>query len=126
MQPAREICAECLVVAECLDDALSVPVSVDIAGMRGGRTPRERRAIRAERALLRRLGGGCRTPIGCLGEVEGGVLRLEGVVCDPDGRRVVRGRREGKDTEPEGLGEALAEDLLSRGAQAILEKIRAG
>jgi hydroxymethylbilane synthase len=84
------------------------------------------RAIRAERALLRRLGGGCRTPIGCLGEVEGGVLRLEGVVCDPDGRRVVRGRREGKDAQPEGLGELLAEDLLSRGAQAILEEIRAG
>jgi len=82
------------------------------------------RSIRAERALLRRLGGGCRTPIGCLAEVEGSVLSLEGMVCDPEGRRVVRGRREGKDTEPDALGEALAEDLLARGAKEILEEIR--
>jgi hydroxymethylbilane synthase len=84
------------------------------------------RAIRAERALLRRLGGGCRTPIGCLGEVMGSMLSLEGVVCDPEGRRVVRWRREGDTGKPEDIGEALAEDLLARGARKILEEIRTG
>lgn len=47
--PAREVCRRCEVIGECLDDALAVPVSQDIAGMYGGLTPKERAQLRRGR-----------------------------------------------------------------------------
>lgn len=50
-----------------------------------------RAACVAERALLRRLGGGCQVPIAAHGTMlEGGILRLEGLVAALDGARVIR------------------------------------
>lgn len=43
---AREVCRRCEVIGACLDDALAIPVSQDIAGMQGGLTPKERRDLR--------------------------------------------------------------------------------
>src|SRR5215210_745273 len=42
-------------------------------------------AVRAERAMLWGLGGGCLVPIGSLTTVEGHLLTLRGVVLTPDG-----------------------------------------
>ena len=46
-------------------------------------------AIRAERAFLKRLGGGCQMPVGALGRVAGGSLELQGVVAAEDGRGIL-------------------------------------
>jgi hydroxymethylbilane synthase len=42
-------------------------------------------AVEAERALLRRIGGGCLAPLGALGEVSDGQLRLRAAYEDADG-----------------------------------------
>ena len=82
-------------------------------------------AARVERALLRRLGGDCRVPIGAHAtpdepiEAAGGRLRLVGVVARPDGTRLIRASASGLAAED--LGRSVADELLRRGAREILE-----
>jgi hydroxymethylbilane synthase len=78
----------------------------------------------AERALLRRLEGGCQIPLGALAEVSGGELELFAMVCSRDGRAAVEGRRQGAVGDAESIGEALAEELLARGGREILDALR--
>ncbi len=80
------------------------------------------KAVLAERAMLRTLEGGCRVPVGALGTVEGGMVRLRGVVVSPDGTLLYEGEVEGD--EPEEVGERLARELLERGAAVVLGEIR--
>jgi hydroxymethylbilane synthase len=79
------------------------------------------RAVLAERALLRGLGGGCQVPIGAMAVVEGDVLRLRGVVLPPDGTQRVAAEVSGPVGEAELLGHRLAAMLLARGARELLE-----
>lgn len=79
-----------------------------------------RRAVQAERALLRRLQGGCRLPVGAVADVEGGRLSLRAAVVAPDGTRIIEGTREGAFEDAEGIGTDLAEELLARGAGALM------
>ncbi len=80
-------------------------------------------ATGAERALLHRLGGGCQVPIGAYGRIESGVLKLDAMVGSPDGGAIVRGSVAGDPRQADSLGVSLAEELLSRGADRILESI---
>lgn len=79
-----------------------------------------RAACLAERALLRALGGGCQLPIAAYAAVGGGTLRLEGLVADPSGARLLRDAVEGPASEPERLGERLAARLTDLGALTLL------
>jgi hydroxymethylbilane synthase len=83
-------------------------------------------AVRAERTLLRRLGGGCQVPIAAHANFEDGQLRLRGVVASLDGRRLIRAVAAGSEKDPESLGAAVAEDLLEGGASEILTIGRSG
>lgn len=87
------------------------------------RHPPSTAAVRAERALLARLEGGCQIPIGALGIPYEGGLRLWGLVASPDGRHVVRTDRTGAMEKPDDLGREVAEILLERGAGDILDDI---
>lgn len=79
--------------------------------------------VRAERALNNHLNGGCQVPIACYAERANGELWLRGLVGDPDGQRLLTAEARGPEAEPEQLGVAVAEDLLSQGAQAILDAV---
>jgi len=79
--------------------------------------------VHAERALNRRLHGGCQVPIAGHATLADGRLRLMGLVGDPDGSAVVRAELDGAATEAELIGNALAETLLARGAGAILARL---
>ncbi|MBI2877587.1 MAG: hydroxymethylbilane synthase [Candidatus Tectomicrobia bacterium] len=85
--------------------------------------PPSYQAVAAERAFLRRLGGGCQVPIAALAEVQGDQLSLRGLVCSPRGDRWVSGKMGGKAGEAPALGQCLAERLLAEGAEAILEAL---
>jgi hydroxymethylbilane synthase len=83
------------------------------------RDARAERALTAERALVRRLGAGCHTPLGALArETGGGRLRLSAFVGAPDGSHWIRDDLAGED--PVALGEAVAERLIACGAEALL------
>jgi len=84
-------------------------------------------SIMAERAFLRRLEGGCQVPIGAWARVlDGGKLTLKGFVGDLDGRKLIKGELEGELGKVEELGIALAESLLSRGADEIMREFYGG
>ena len=79
--------------------------------------------VRAERAFLRKLEGGCQVPIAGHAELEGNDIVLEGMVAELDGSRIIRDRIKGNTDRPEELGTALAEKLLDSGADKILDRI---
>jgi hydroxymethylbilane synthase len=74
-----------------------------------------------ERALLNKLGGGCQVPIGALAEMRDGTLRLYAIVAPPDGSKILRESKEGKD--PVKLGNEVGEALLRRGGDIILAEV---
>jgi len=79
--------------------------------------------VTAERALNKRLEGGCQVPIASYAMLDGDTLHLQALVGEPDGSQIVQGDISGHRSEGEQLGIELAEDLLSRGAKEILEKL---
>jgi len=79
--------------------------------------------ITAERAMNRRLEGGCQVPIAGHAVLNGSNLTLRGLVGSPDGREMVRGEVSGPQRDAEVLGIKLADDLLARGAAAILKSV---
>ncbi len=82
--------------------------------------------VRAERALLGRLQGGCQIPIGAHAEVVyPSNLKMEAVVCSLDGTTVIRDTIDGKVDDYSTMGIELASKLLGRGGLQILEDIRA-
>ncbi len=80
-------------------------------------------AVRAERGFLKKLEGGCQVPIAAYGRTDGDTIRLEGLVGRPDGTEILRSGRSGPVSDPESIGTALAEELLSRGGKAILDEV---
>lgn len=85
--------------------------------------PWTRFPVMAERTMLAELGGGCQAPIGAFGSLENTELFLTGGVFTPDGAIMVRYTATGECTRPQELGRNVAQVLLKRGAQQILEDI---
>ncbi|WP_430010378.1 hydroxymethylbilane synthase [Methylophaga lonarensis] len=79
--------------------------------------------VRAERALNRRLQGGCQVPIGGYAMLENDQLWLRGLVGRPDGTQMLMDEIRGKATEAEKLGLQLGEQLLAAGADSILAEL---
>jgi hydroxymethylbilane synthase len=84
-------------------------------------------ALRAERALVAALGGGCQMPLGALATVhDGGDIHLEAIVVSIDGSRAVRSRDRGAVGEARSIGERVAARLLADGAGEILAEVNRG
>jgi len=79
--------------------------------------------VRAERALLTRLEGGCQVPIAAYGQLSGDTIRLRGLVASTDGKSFVRDEVSGNKEDGEKLGVELAERLLKAGAYDILKSL---
>jgi hydroxymethylbilane synthase len=75
-------------------------------------------ALRAERAFLAEVGGGCDLPVGAYARVDGRHIRMVAVVGSGDGRVLLRDRDEGDD--PVALGRRLARRLLDDDGGAML------
>ncbi len=80
--------------------------------------------VRAERAMLGELHGGCSVPIGAYAKATGETLSLHAQVTSLDGTKQVEARLSGPASEPEKLGAQVAGLLLGQGAEAILAEIR--
>jgi len=81
--------------------------------------------LRAERAFLHRLQGGCSVPLFALGTLVEGKIDLTGGVVSLDGSEMLRRTiPEGSLAHPEKVGITLAEQLLDAGAGRILEEIK--
>ena len=81
-------------------------------------------ATRAERAFLRRVGGGCQVPLGAWARLnDEGQLVLDACIASLDGTEQYRDRRRCAPSSAEKTGTALADDLLDEGGAAVLDRI---
>lgn len=84
------------------------------------------RCCLAERAVLQGLGGGCQLPLATLATIDSpGFLMLQARVLNLDGSESIESSVLGPEGEAEALGQALAIELLRRGADRLLEGVRA-
>ena len=79
--------------------------------------------VDAERAMNRRLQGGCQVPIGAYAELNEDHVYLRGLVGSVDGQQILRAEISGPASEAEQLGISLADDLLAQGAGSILAEV---
>lgn len=77
----------------------------------------------AERALNRRLEGGCQVPIASFAEIQGDLLLMKALVGSIDGKTILRSEGTDSHVNAEALGIRLAEHLLSQGAADILKQV---
>jgi hydroxymethylbilane synthase len=75
-------------------------------------------AVRAERAYLQRLGGGCRLPVGAFAVVEDGELALRAMIAG--GETIFRAEVRGSTSAPAELGYRAADDVLAQGAKRFM------
>ena len=91
--------------------------------------------VRAERAFLKKLEGGCQVPIAAYARIisqksikdlkiktQNSTLVINGLVGSLDGKTLIKGSKKGRPADAESLGNKLAEILLSKGAGEILAK----
>ena len=84
------------------------------------------RAVKAERALLAEVQGGCRLPLGAWARVENGAMVLDACVLSEDGAQAIRRRAEkvcNSAADAENLGYAVARELLAAGADRLLQMV---
>jgi hydroxymethylbilane synthase len=79
--------------------------------------------VLAERAMNRRLEGGCQVPIGAYALVNGDQVHIRGLVGAVDGSEILRDEVSGSVENAEQLGVQLAEQLLAQGADKILAEV---
>lgn len=77
--------------------------------------------VSAERALCRRLGGGCKVPVAAFAQIHHGELLLRGLVANENGSLILRSERRGHPGHADTLGKRVAEELLEQGAEKILK-----
>ena len=79
--------------------------------------------VGAERAFLKRLGGGCQLPIAGFAKTSGREMAVEGLVGSLDGRIVIRRQLRGPAEAFAALGEDLAERILAEGGRKLLDAL---
>lgn len=107
--------------ALCIETRIDDPVVTPlVASLDHAET---RWAVLAERAFLARLEGGCQVPIAGHATVSGMHLSLTGMVADPQGDAMVKATLAGPVDQALRIGLDLAEELLGKGARAILDNL---
>lgn len=83
--------------------------------------PRSRAEVLAERALITKVEGGCRFPLGAVAVTNGDRITLYASVFSADGARNIKVKKVGKASEPEKLGSKVADMLVKQGAMEMAE-----
>lgn len=79
-------------------------------------------SVCAERALCRRLGGGCMVPIASYAEIHHHILTLQACIASLNGKQVLRAHLSGDPNHAEKIGTQVAERLLNLGAEKLLKE----
>jgi hydroxymethylbilane synthase len=79
-----------------------------------------RSMLDAERALAAHIGASCHSPVAGHATLDGGTLRLDGLVGSPDGRSIIVDAVSGEVRDAVAIGGELAERLLAAGAGKLL------
>lgn len=79
--------------------------------------------VLAERAFSRALAGSCTVPLGAYATVQNSEIYITGFVASVDGKQMLREKISGMQANPDKVGKALAEKLISHGADKILAEL---
>jgi hydroxymethylbilane synthase len=79
-----------------------------------------RSMLAAERAFAAKIGASCHSPIAGYATLDGGTLRLDGLVGSPDGRSIIVDSVSGAAGDAVTIGGELADRLLAAGAGKLL------
>lgn len=85
--------------------------------------PQTWREVTAERAFLKKLGGGCQLPVAAYAVKKEHTLTITGLLGSLDGKMLIKDEVRGHSKNANALGVMLAERLLAKGGQAILEEL---
>ncbi|TLX73423.1 hydroxymethylbilane synthase [Labilibacter sediminis] len=80
--------------------------------------------VTAERSFMKTLMGGCQVPVGAYSTVYDNKITLTGFVSALDGKEYLKESMVGDTTKAKELGIQLAQNLIDKGANVILQKIR--
>lgn len=83
-----------------------------------------RAEITAERSLVLKLEGGCRVPIGAVGQANGNNLTLTGSIFSLEGGKKISAQTTGTLAQAEELGIKVGEDLIRQGAKGFEKEWR--
>ncbi len=78
-------------------------------------------AVLAERAFVRKIGGGCKVPLGAIAQVKNGALSLYTSILSPDGKTKIQTSKAGDLASPEELGLKAAQEILTLGAGNLIQ-----
>ncbi|RLI47023.1 hydroxymethylbilane synthase [Candidatus Bathyarchaeota archaeon] len=81
-------------------------------------------AVLAERAFVRKIGGGCKVPLGAIAQAKSGTLSLYVSVLSPDGKTKIQTSKTGDLAYPEELGLKVAQETLTLGAESLIRHWR--
>jgi len=87
--------------------------------------PETEACIRAERAFLKAIQGGCSIPVFGYAHLEGPLVTLKGGIISLDGQQVIKAKHSGPIEDVKELGEAVAHEVLTNGGATILQSIKA-
>ncbi len=79
--------------------------------------------VRAERAFLDQLEGGCQVPIGAFAQLSEDKVTLTGLIAAVDGSKMIRESQVGSIADVEKIGRELADQLLDLGGREILAEV---
>ena len=79
--------------------------------------------VRAERAFLDQLEGGCQVPIGAFAQLSENKVILTGLIAAVDGSKMIRESQVGSIADVEKIGRELADQLLGLGGREILAEV---
>lgn len=105
-------------VSESLDEIIKKQV-IDACNH-----PQTEIKLRAERAYLRVLEGGCSIPVFALATIEGDQISLKGGIVSLDGGKRISIEVKGDKQNPEAIGEKLADEVFTAGGKTILDHIK--
>ncbi|MCH7745487.1 MAG: hydroxymethylbilane synthase [Chloroflexi bacterium] len=78
-------------------------------------------AVKAERAFMESVGGGCKVPVAAYAQIEGSDLVISAMAAVPDGSRVFRVQTTHTASDPISAGQRVAEELMNAGAREIID-----
>ena len=88
--------------------------------LEGAADPSTSASLRAERAFLAELGGGCTVPVAAYAQVDGAAIAISALAALADGSKVFRAGTTAPANDPEAAGRAAAQALLESGAREIV------
>ncbi len=129
--PAHQLLPKNVLVPAAGQGALAIEIRAGHADMRRLLEPIHHAptaaAVAAERALLKRLEGGCNVPLGVHAEAgDDGLVRVMAAMAAPDGSQLIRSEATGSVDDPDSVAAALETMMRNRGADAILDELRVG